>query len=82
MQFSPELVALRLYYKIHYGSFIGEVDEFLGVKTGVFVAEEEIENANQTFTQPAWIGEEVSPDSRYFNSNLVALFQYVETLTE
>lgn len=82
MQFSPELVALRLYCKIHYGSFIWEMAEFLGAKTGLFVAKEEIENANQTFTQPAWIGEEVLPDSRYFNSNLVALLQYVETLTE
>ncbi len=56
--------------KIAYGGFIWEVDEFLGENLGLVVAEIEIPAEDTLFTCPAWVGEEVTSDVRYFNSNL------------
>lgn len=47
-----------------------EVDEFLGENAGLVVAEIELHSEDQAFARPEWIGEEVTHDSRYFNSNL------------
>ena len=57
-------------YTIKLNDHIWEVDEFLGVNTGIVIAEIELSNENETFLKPDWIGEEVSQDPRYFNSNL------------
>jgi adenylate cyclase len=35
------------------------------------VAEIELENENQKFSKPSWLGKEVSSDPRYLNANLV-----------
>ena len=56
--------------KIDYAGFVWEVDEFLGENEGLIMAEIELENEEQPFEKPPWIGEEVSGDARYFNSNL------------
>ncbi|HBK62476.1 MAG TPA: adenylate cyclase [Cyanobacteria bacterium UBA11166] len=58
-------------YKIKWGELIWEVDEFMGENEGLIVAEVELTDENQEIDLPDWIGEEVSHDSRYFNSNLV-----------
>lgn len=57
--------------KIPFGGFIWEVDEFLGVNAGLVVAEIELKDEAQAFEKPDWIGEEVTEDPRYSNSNLV-----------
>lgn len=57
-------------YKIMYEGNCWEVDEFLGDNEGLVVAEIELESETQIFAKPAWIGEEVSGDSRYTNANL------------
>jgi adenylate cyclase len=59
-------------YKIHDDGLVWEVDEFLGVNQGLIVAEVELQSEDQVFEKPVWVGEEVSGDPRYFNSNLVA----------
>lgn len=58
-------------YKIPYEGLTWEIDEFLGVNAGLIVAEVELNDENQVFNKPEWIGEEISADPRYFNSNLV-----------
>jgi CYTH domain-containing protein len=58
-------------YKIEFGGLIWEVDEFLGENQGLIVAEVELESEDQPFEKPTWIGEEVTGDPKYFNSNLV-----------
>lgn len=58
-------------YKIKFGGFVWEVDEFFGVNEGLVVAEIELESEDQQFEKPSWVGEEVTGDPRYFNSNLV-----------
>jgi len=59
-------------YKIALGGFVWEVDEFLGVNQGLVVAEIELASEDQQFEKPSWVGEEVTGDPRYFNSNLVS----------
>jgi adenylate cyclase len=48
-----------------------EVDEFLGANAGLWVAEIELAKADEAFARPAWVGDEVTDDRRYLNSNLV-----------
>ena len=59
-------------YKIPYGGLIWEVDEFHGVNEGLVVAECELESEDQSIDKPEWIGDEVTGEPRYFNSNLIA----------
>ena len=58
-------------YKVEHGGFVWEVDEFSGENLGLIVAELELESEDQYFPKPDWIGEEVTGDPRYFNSNLI-----------
>jgi len=58
-------------YRVPYGEVIWEVDEFAGENTGLVVAEVELEELDQPFAIPEWVGEEVTADPRYFNSALV-----------
>lgn len=58
-------------YRIPAGPHTWEVDEFLGVNTGLVVAEIELGHEDEPFDRPDWIGEEVTDDARYYNANLV-----------
>ena len=57
-------------YRIEYQGFFWEIDEFHGGNQGLVVAEIELEHEDQPFERPAWIGEEVTNDARYYNANL------------
>lgn len=48
-----------------------EVDEFHGDNEGLIVAEIELKDEAETFEKPSWLGEEVSYDRRYYNSQLL-----------
>ncbi|MEH1820612.1 MAG: CYTH domain-containing protein [Nostoc sp.] len=61
----------KIRYKIESGGLIWEIDEFDGVNKGLILAEVELSDEQQQIELPTWIGQEVSDDSRYFNSNLV-----------
>ncbi|MBD2196579.1 MULTISPECIES: CYTH domain-containing protein [Calothrix] len=58
-------------YKIAYSNLIWEIDEFEGVNKGLIIAEVELTDEKQQIELPDWIGEEVSDNPKYFNSNLV-----------
>ena len=58
-------------YKILMGDLTWEVDEFWGENQGLILAEVELETEDQNIDIPDWIGEEVTSDTRYYNSNLV-----------
>lgn len=58
-------------YKIDYEGFVWEVDEFFGENRGLICAEVELETEDQPYEKPEWIGEEVTGDPKYFNSNLI-----------
>ena len=57
--------------KISLNGVVWEVDEFFGANQGLIMAEVELNSPQQAIDSPDWIGEEVSADPRYFNSNLV-----------
>lgn len=57
--------------RIDYQGHTWEVDEFFGVNQGLVVAEIELAAEDEAFARPAWIGEEVTDDPRYYNSSLV-----------
>ena len=48
-----------------------EVDEFHGRNEGLVMAEIELSHPEQGFPRPEWLGEEVSHDPRYYNSQLL-----------
>lgn len=56
--------------KINHEGMVWEVDEFLGDNSGLVVAEIELGSEGQVFAKPDWLGEEVTHDARYYNSNL------------
>jgi adenylate cyclase len=58
-------------YKIPWQGVMWEIDEFIGENKGLILAEVELSDPNQPLILPDWIGQEVSDDPRYFNSNLV-----------
>lgn len=58
-------------YKVEYDGLVWEVDEFHGPNEGLVVAEVQLDREDQEFSIPEWIGEEVSGEPKYFNSNLV-----------
>ena len=58
-------------YRIPHAGMVWEVDEFLGENAGLVVAEIELASEDQLFGRPAWLGDEVTLDVRYFNANLL-----------
>ena len=48
-----------------------EIDIFEGENRGLMVAEVELTSEDQTVPLSSWVGEEVTGDVRYYNSNLV-----------
>lgn len=57
--------------RIAHAGFTWEVDEFLGDNAGLVVAEIELPSEDAAFEHPDWIGQEVTGDKRYYNSNLI-----------
>ena len=57
-------------YLIPVGNHIFEVDIFEGENKGLIVAEVELESEEETFQKPSWLGEEVTGNIAYYNSQL------------
>lgn len=73
-----DYVALRplidkVRHHVRYGDHLWEIDEFFGDNAGLIVAEIELADAKEAFDRPGWLGQEVSEDTRYYNSNLSKL---------
>jgi len=60
----------KIRYEVKVGKHIFEVDEFLGDNESLVIAEVELETENETFTKPDWLGEEVTGQTKYYNSQL------------
>jgi CYTH domain-containing protein len=61
----------KIRYEIEFEGLTWEVDEFEGLNKGLILAEVELEDENQIIIKPNWIGDEVTGQSNYFNSNLI-----------
>jgi adenylate cyclase len=57
-------------FEVKVGNHIYEVDEFYGENEGLLLAEVEIQSESEVFDKPNWLGQEVTNDNRYYNSNL------------
>lgn len=57
-------------YIVNASGVVFEIDVFSGENEGLVLAEVELKSEDQTFPIPDWLGNEVSDDPRYFNSNL------------
>ena len=62
----------KVRYTLAIGPHTWEIDVFEGDNAGLVVAEIELGSEGEAFDKPEWVGEEVTGDPRYFNSNLVA----------
>ncbi len=58
-------------YLVKSGKHTFEVDEFYGENEGLILAEVELGSEDELFEKPSFIGEEVTGDIRYYNSNLM-----------
>jgi adenylate cyclase len=58
-------------YEIKCGKHIFEVDEFYGENQGLIVAEIELDDENESFEKPDWLGNEITGDERYYNAVLL-----------
>lgn len=63
-------VVEKVRHELTVGRHLWEIDEFLGANAPLVVAEIELASADEPFERPAWLGQEVSTDRRYYNSNL------------
>lgn len=57
-------------YQIKVDKHIYEVDEFYGENEGLVIAEIELQSEAENFEKPSWLGQEVTNDKCYYNSNL------------
>ena len=65
----PTIAKTRHYFK--QDTHTWEIDVFEGDNLGLIVAEIELNEINEEFKRPAWLGKEVSGDERYYNVSLV-----------
>ncbi len=57
-------------FEVPVGNHIVEIDVFYGDNEGLILAEIELENEDESYQKPAWLGMEVTGDRRYYNSGL------------
>ncbi len=57
-------------YNINVGKHLFEVDVFHKINDGLIIAEVELNAENEFFEKPSWLGDEVTGNNKYYNSNL------------
>ncbi|MGD0581643.1 MAG: CYTH domain-containing protein [Bacteroidales bacterium] len=62
---------IKTRYYVPAGEHTYEVDVFHDRNEGLIIAEIELEAENEEFIRPDWLGDEVTGDPRYYNSNLI-----------
>jgi adenylate cyclase len=60
----------KMRYLVKCGNHTFEVDEFFGENEGLIIAEIELNSEDEKFEIPSWLGEEVTGDNKYYNSQL------------
>lgn len=69
-----EKVLEKIRYKVEYAGHIWEIDIFGGRLAGLILAEVELTAPKEILELPDWLGDEVSDNPKYFNSNLAKTF--------
>lgn len=57
----------KIRHYVRHAGMLWEIDEFSGDNEGLIVAEIELDDENQVFERPPWLGEEVTGEERYYN---------------
>lgn len=65
---TPILEKIR--YNVPYEGKLWEVDEFMGTREGLVLAEIELTSEEESYAKPNFIGENVTGEPQYYNSNL------------
>jgi CYTH domain-containing protein len=60
----------KMRYEVKIENHIFEVDEFFEDNKGLVIAEIELKVESETFIKPKWLGEEVTGQIKYYNSQL------------
>ena|SRR5690606_30168197 len=60
----------KIRHFVEVGSHIYEIDEFLNDNEGLVIAEIELHSEDEVFEMPSWLGEEVTGQIKYYNSQL------------
>ncbi|NER10119.1 CYTH domain-containing protein [Muriicola jejuensis] len=63
-------VIRKVRYLVRSGEHLVEVDEFAGENEGLVVAEIEMNEINEFILKPDWLGDEVTGEPKYYNSQL------------
>ena len=71
IKMSPYPIIEKTRHVVEYKGKVWEVDKFHADNDGLTVAEIELDNEDEEFGMPSWLGEEVTSDCKYLNSNLV-----------
>lgn len=64
------IVIDKIRYEVRQGSHIFEIDEFLVDNEGLVIAEVELDSKEEMFSKPYWLGEEVTGQVKYYNSQI------------
>ena len=70
IRMSPYPLIEKTRHIVKYEGKTWEVDEFHADNEGLTMAEIELDDENEVFEKPPWLGGEVTDDYRYLNSNL------------
>jgi len=57
-------------YEVKFKGHVYEIDEFYGENAGLLMAEIELLSETETFEKPSWLGQEVTMNTKYYNSYL------------
>lgn len=60
----------KVRFEVPLGKHTFEVDEFLGENKGLILAEVELSHEDERFERPDWLGQEVTGQVQYYNSQL------------
>ncbi len=69
-QFCAKQHVQKTRYYVHHQDRVWEIDVFEGLNAGLVIAEVELETETDHVDLPSWVGEEVSGEAKYLNSNL------------
>lgn len=61
----------KIRYRVKYEGHEWVIDRFVKDNRGLVIAEIELDNEDESFVLPYWVGEEVTKDDRYYNVSLV-----------
>lgn len=70
LELCEEGVIDKIRYLVKFKDQIFEVDEFFGDNEGLFLAEIELNSEEDVVKLPNWLGEEVTGNLKYYNSQL------------